>query len=362
MCSQPSGVGATALEDAAAHGSGASVIGDGRLLEDAWEAASIAGAPTAPRLLERVAVALRRSAVILRANGRHSDAARAEQFALRIGLRLDEPTATRRMDSLADALYECSNTGVLLERALEGAMSLIGADLGNIQLRNVANGALRIAAHAGFDSEFLEYFASVKDGSSACGRAASRCAQTVIVDVNEDAAFAPHRQAAAASRFRAVQSTPLVDPSGRVRGVVSTHFRQSHCPCHRDLQLMQWYGERVAAALARQQNHPTALYEESADLHAQTAQLHESAAGVMNGNAQTLLASGDKTKAAARQSSARRAKDRAQRERKRGQTVASRAERTSAADLRAGLETPLDLGASRLGARSIDDAERALRL
>jgi hypothetical protein len=81
------------------------------------------------------------------------------------------------MHSLADALHECSHTAAQLERALDGAMSLIGGDLGNIQICNAADGALRIAAHEGFGSEFLEY-------------------------------FAPHREVAAAARFRAVQRHP----------------------------------------------------------------------------------------------------------------------------------------------------------
>jgi GAF domain-containing protein len=336
------------------------MIGVGRLLEDAWEAGSMAEIPTAPRLLERVAVALQRSAVILRANGRHPEAARAEQFALRLGLTLDEPRATRKMRSLVDALDGCQHTVVLLERALDGAMSLIGGDLGNVQVCNVATGSLRIAAQAGFGSEFLEYFAAVNDQSSACGRAASRCSQTVIVDVNEDADFAPHREVAAASRFRAVQSTPLVDPDRRLRGVISTHFRHSHSPCRRDLQLMQWYGAHVAAALARQQNGPTALYEASAELHAQTARRHDSAAALMNETAETFPASRDRAEAAARQGWASRAKDRAEHERERVQAAVTRAKRTSAIDHRAGFVTPLDGGRIRPPAGSIDGAKRDL--
>jgi len=356
------GAGASAPEGAAAHRACTSMIGGERLLEDVWEARSRAGASTARRLLEGVAVQLRCSAAILRANGRDREATRAEQFALRVGLTLDQPTATRRTQSLADALYECSHTGVLLERALDGAMSLIGGDLGNIPICKVAKGTLRIAAQAGFGSEFLEYFAAVKDESSASGRAATRGSQTVIVDVNQDAAFAAHREIAAASRFRAVQSTPLIDPDGRLRGVISTHFRHAHCPSSAELQLMQWYADHVAAALAQQQNSPTTLYEASAKLHAQTAQRHDSAAALMNGNARPLTASGDKTKAAARQSWARRAKDRAQQGRERVQAIASRAERNSATDPRAGLGTPLDGGGSRLGGGRIDGAERDLRL
>jgi GAF domain-containing protein len=50
--------------------------------------------------------------------------------------------------------------------------------------------------------------------------------QTVIVDVQRDPMFAPHREIAAGSRFRAVQSTPLVDHNGRLLGVISTHYRR----------------------------------------------------------------------------------------------------------------------------------------
>jgi GAF domain-containing protein len=124
-------------------------------------------------------------------------------------------------------------------------MSLLGADFGNIQLRDPERGALRIAAHSGFDQEFLEHFATVADDASACGRAASQQAQVVIVDVDEDEAFEPHRHVAAASRFRAVQSTPLVDGAGRLIGVLSSHFRRPHRPSAVELLLIEWYVERI---------------------------------------------------------------------------------------------------------------------
>jgi putative methionine-R-sulfoxide reductase with GAF domain len=36
---------------------------------------------------------------------------------------------------------------------------------------------------------------------SVCGRAARRCAQTVVADVRSDPGFAPHREIAAAARL-----------------------------------------------------------------------------------------------------------------------------------------------------------------
>ena len=106
--------------------------------------------------------------------------------------------------------------GTLLDEVLEFALTLLHAERGNIQLADPATGVLRIAAQRGFGPEFMEYFAAVTDDGSACGRAAQRHAQVVITDVTTDPGFAPHRDIARASGFRAVQSTPLVNRAGHL--------------------------------------------------------------------------------------------------------------------------------------------------
>jgi hypothetical protein len=92
-----------------------------------------------------------------------------------------------------------------------------------VQLFNPATGSLSIVTQSGFGSEFLEYFAVVDDDHSACGRAAKARTQTVIADVTADAGFERHREIAeiaAASGFRSVVSTPLMDYSGHLIGMV----------------------------------------------------------------------------------------------------------------------------------------------
>jgi hypothetical protein len=139
---------------------------------------------------------------------------------------------------------------LLFGKVLEGALSLSGADRGNVQLLDPAAGSLVIVAEHGFGAEFLDYFAVVDDDRSACGRAARRQAQTVIVDVTTDPGFAPHRAIAAASGFRAVQSTPLIDRAGHLIGVVSTHYRCPHYLRKRDRQVMKRYGELAGQVVA----------------------------------------------------------------------------------------------------------------
>jgi len=137
----------------------------------------------------------------------------------------------------------------VLEEGLEDAISMLRADRGNVQIVDPVSGSLRIAAQAGFSDEFLEYFAIVDDEGSACGRAARELAQTVIADVNTDPRFAPHREIAAASGFRAVQSTPLVDLRGQLIGVLSTHHARPYLPPDRDLDLMRRFGELIGQAI-----------------------------------------------------------------------------------------------------------------
>jgi GAF domain len=183
-------------------------------------------------------------------------ARRAAHFASGVRFVLGEPEAMRRLHEVTGGFRDVSSLGSLLPRVLDGALSLTGADFGNIQLLDPVTGSLRIITQSGFGSEFLDYFAVVDDGHSACGRAAQTGAQTVIADVTADAGFAPHRDMAAASGFRAVQSTPLVDCAGRLIGMVSTHHRRPHRPSGTDLQVMELYGDFAGEALARQLGTP----------------------------------------------------------------------------------------------------------
>jgi len=132
---------------------------------------------------------------------------------------------------------------------LAAALALSAAERGNVQIRE-PTGELRIAAQRGFTRDFLDHFAVVDNDGSACGRAAENAMQTVIVDVNKDPAFEPHRSIAAASGFRAVVSTPLISDSGLV-GVVSTHFPRPHRLSGHELRSLQQLGRMAGTALSR---------------------------------------------------------------------------------------------------------------
>jgi GAF domain-containing protein len=141
----------------------------------------------------------------------------------------------------------------VLNVALSWCLKVNSTARGNIQLMDWRLGYLTIAAHRGFDEDFVRCFAQVRarDGT-ACGRAISGRCSIVIEDVLTDREFAPYRAAAAEFGFRAVQSTPLISRSGAFVGVMSTHFPVRHRPTDSETQATQLLAQFAANAIIRQ--------------------------------------------------------------------------------------------------------------
>ncbi|WP_459959049.1 GAF domain-containing protein [Nocardia sp. IFM 10818] len=181
-------------------------------------------------------------------------AARAEHLSWCVQFGLDQPETLQQVLGAANELRDAPDLSTAAERMLEHALTVTAADFGNVQILDRDSGALRIIAQSGFAEEFLEYFSVVDDTASVCGRAVQASAQMVVGDVVIDPGFAPHRDIAAASGFRGVQSTPLLDHTGQVVGMLSTHFRHPHQPPQGELALLALYGDfagEIAARLVR---------------------------------------------------------------------------------------------------------------
>jgi hypothetical protein len=201
-------------------------------------------------ILEATEAAHRRSAARLRSCGQEDRARQVEQFAAWARFDLDEPAVAHRLYQASATLRHVPQVELLAERALENVLSLARAERGNVQLLDPVSGELKIIAQHGFDAAFLDHFALVDDDSSACGRAAGHGAQLVITDVISDPGFEPHRDIAAASGFRAVQSTPLLGLAGQVVGVVSTHYPRPYALPASDLRIIKRYADLVGRVLA----------------------------------------------------------------------------------------------------------------
>ncbi len=162
-----------------------------------------------------------------------------------------ELLAMTRLHEFTTRLWAIAELPALLEEALTATIEIQQADFGDVRLRNPQSRALEIVAHRGFGAECLEYFASVDDTSTGCGRAMQSGSRVVIEDVQTDPLFASHTHIAAAAGFRAVQSTPLFSRAGELLGVISTHFKRPHRPSARDLRLTDLYARQAAEIIER---------------------------------------------------------------------------------------------------------------
>lgn len=138
----------------------------------------------------------------------------------------------------------------LLTEALSSALAAARTDLGNLQLVN-PDGSLHIAVHRGFDTPFLDFFAVVTGGESACAVAMRERRQVLIADVASSPIFAGMSgRAMLQAGSQAVESTPIIDePTGALMGIISTHHRT---PCNatpHELALLQAIGSRTASWL-----------------------------------------------------------------------------------------------------------------
>ena len=150
-----------------------------------------------------------------------------------------------------------------LQKVVEVAVAITGADKGNLQLREPGSNVLKIAAHQGFDRPFLEFFAAVRDDeASCCGRALREGGRAIVEDVTKSEIFAGQESlhVMLAAGARAVQSTPLVSTSGKVLGMISTHFGHPHSPTERELRLMDLLARHAADYIEHKQAE-VALHE-----------------------------------------------------------------------------------------------------
>jgi hypothetical protein len=121
---------------------------------------------------------------------------------LQVGRSLSE------LNELSSLLWHSSTLTEGLDEMLAAVMELLGAPMGNIQLLDPEGEALTIAAHHGFDREFLEFFRVVTAADeSACGRALRTGERVIIENVETDPLFAPYVDAALVAGYRAVQTT-----------------------------------------------------------------------------------------------------------------------------------------------------------
>lgn len=155
------------------------------------------------------------------------------------------------LGDLAARLEKPSSISERIGTILEAAIALHGADFGNIQALDIQSDTLKIVGQRNFEDEFLTIFAMVDatDGS-VCGRALAAGAPVIVAEVDQEPSLEPYRAIFARAGVRAVQSTPIAAPTGRIVGMLSTHFRRVHTPSALDMTAAEICADLAGGVLA----------------------------------------------------------------------------------------------------------------
>jgi two-component system CheB/CheR fusion protein len=159
-----------------------------------------------------------------------------------------------RLHELSQQLWGPGDLAAMLESVIRAAVDITGAEMGSIQCGD-ETGVLTMAAQTGFDRAFLDVFARVDAHTDSVGATELTQGQRVLIDDVTTSPICSGRPSAslmAVAGVRALQSTPLVDRTGRFLGIFSTHYRHVHRFAEGELQWLDLLARHAADVIARQ--------------------------------------------------------------------------------------------------------------
>ena len=135
------------------------------------------------------------------------------------------------------------------------------SDFASMQKLFPERGELRLLAYRGFDPAAAAFWEWVRPGSgSTCGVAFRTGKRSVAadVDLSDFMAGTEDLKTYRKAGIRAVQSTPLISRTGRLLGMISTHWRKPHQPQEHELRLLDVLARQAADLIERKDAEQTA--------------------------------------------------------------------------------------------------------
>jgi PAS domain S-box-containing protein len=130
----------------------------------------------------------------------------------------------------------------------------MSADMGSMQVFHPEGGDLQLLAQRGFHPQSAAYWERVRlEAASTCSMALTAGCRVVVQDTEACEAMVGTADLDAYRRsgIRSVQSTPLFARSGRLLGMMSTHWRKPHHPTERELQPLDVLARQAADLIER---------------------------------------------------------------------------------------------------------------
>jgi PAS domain S-box-containing protein len=160
------------------------------------------------------------------------------------------------LHTLSTRYIEGIDSHSIFQDIVDAAIAITKADKGNLQLLDQSTGKLKIVAYRGFDLPFLNFFEYVDVGeAAACGTAMKRMERVVIEDVIQSSIFigSDALKVLLNEGVLGIQSTPLISRSGKLLGILSTHFSKIHAFSEHELMLVDVLARQVADIIEHEQ-------------------------------------------------------------------------------------------------------------
>lgn len=172
------------------------------------------------------------------------------------GQLLAELAVTQQLAQVSAQLIHESDAEALHEKILDTAMAIMRADFASMQMLHPERGELQLLAYRGFSPTAASFWEWVRpDSGSTCGVALATGDRSIVEDIEHSDFMADtedlgtYRQ----TGIRAVQSTPLVSRTGRLLGMISTHWRTPHRSTERELGLLDVLARQASDLIERKQ-------------------------------------------------------------------------------------------------------------
>ena len=167
-----------------------------------------------------------------------------------------DPDTARHIDAALQRLTNSGDVDASLQQVLDTVLGFMRADMGTLQRLDDGADCLSIVASRGFSREVLSYFGVVRrDTNTTCAAAFTRRMRVFVENISTSYLFVgtPELDILRAGGVAAAHSTPLINSSGRLWGVVTTHFREPQIESNFDLTPLDRFTVQVADILERRE-------------------------------------------------------------------------------------------------------------
>ena len=165
-----------------------------------------------------------------------------------------EVAGAKTLQSISTRLISESKPGTLYDQVLGAAMELMASDAACLQMLAAEDTALRLLAWTNFHPDCVPFWTRVAAGAgSTCSKALSDNQRVVVTDIEACEFMAGTQEQLEYRRagVRGVQSTPLRSRTGRLLGMLSTHWRTPHTPTEDEFRFFDVLARQAADLIER---------------------------------------------------------------------------------------------------------------